>query len=174
MKTFKRYIPLFIVIFIGVIIYIALPENGSKATQTILYSLKEMALIIPPIFILLGFLDVFIPRETIMKYMGEKSGVKGVLLSIVLGSAAAGPLYAAFPIASVFMKKGVKFSNIMLFIGAWSTTKIPMFLFEMTSLGVKFALIRLGLSIVGIFVIALVLNKVITPEEQKKIYQMNI
>ena len=82
MKTFKRYIPLFVVVVIGVIIYIALPENGNKATQTILYSLKEMALIIPPIFILLGFLDVFIPRETIIKYMGEKSGFKGVLLSI--------------------------------------------------------------------------------------------
>jgi len=174
MKTIKRYLPLIIVLIIGVIIYIFLPENGDKATKTILYSLKEMALIIPPIFILLGFLDVFIPRETIMKYMGDKSGFKGILLSIVLGSAAAGPLYAAFPIASVFMKKGVKFTNIMLFIGAWSTTKIPMFLFEITSLGVKFALIRLGLSIIGIFVIAFVLNKVISKEEQKFIYQMNL
>lgn len=174
MKTIKRYLPLIIVLIIGVIIYIFLPENGDKATKTILYSLKEMALIIPPIFILLGFLDVFIPRETIMKYMGDKSGFKGILLSIVLGSAAAGPLYAAFPIASVFMKKGVKFTNIMLFIGAWSTTKIPMFLFEITSLGVKFALIRLGLSIIGIFVIAFVLNKVISKEEQKSIYQMNL
>jgi hypothetical protein len=58
-----------------------------------------------------------------------------VVLAILIGSAAAGPLYGAFPVAAVFMKKGVKFSNILIFIGAWSTTKIPMILFEVSSLG---------------------------------------
>lgn len=173
MRTFKRYLPRLVVLIVLILMMIVLPDNGDQAIHTIGYSLKEMALIIPPIFILLGFLDVFIPRETIMKYMGEKSGFLGALLSIILGSAAAGPLYAAFPIASVFMKKGVKFTNIMLFVGAWSTTKIPMFLFEVTSLGAKFASIRLGLSMVGIIGIALVLNRVIKPNEQQVIYEMN-
>jgi len=174
MSTIKRYRPLLVILVIGILVYIFLPENGDKATRTIVYSLKEMAMIIPPIFILLGFLDVFVPKETIIKYMGEKSGIIGIIMAIFLGSVAAGPLYAAFPIASVFMKKGVKFSNIVLFIGAWSTTKIPMILFEMTSLGLKFALVRLGLSLVGIFAIAYVLNHIISPEEQNEIYKMNV
>jgi Predicted permease. len=78
-------------------------------------SIKEMLLVIPPIFILLGLLDVWVPRETMIKYMGEDSGLKGVLLAIFIGSAAAGPLYGAFPVAAVFMKKGVKFMNILIF-----------------------------------------------------------
>lgn len=42
-----------------------------------------------------------------MKYMDEGSGIKGIMiLSIIFGSAAAGPLYGAFPVAVVFMKKG--------------------------------------------------------------------
>nr|WP_320047398.1 hypothetical protein [uncultured Ilyobacter sp.] len=59
-------------------------------------------------------------------------------------------MFGAFPVALIFMKKGVKFSNVIIFMGAWSTTKIPMFLFEMGLLGKKFALIRLVLSIIAI------------------------
>ena len=100
-------------------------QIGLKAINLSAYQFKQMLLIVPPVFILLGLLDVWVPRETMVKYMGEGSGLKGILLSFFIGSAAAGPLYGAFPVAAVFMKKGVKFSNILIFIGAWSTTKIP-------------------------------------------------
>ena len=92
-------------------------------------------------------------------------------MSILIGSAAAGPLYGAFPVAAVFMKKGVKFSNILIFIGAWSTTKIPMLLFEMTALGTKFAITRLLIDIPGIIIIAYVLSKLVTKDEVKEIYE---
>ncbi len=107
--------------------------------NTTLFSLKEMILILPPIFVLLGLLDVWVPRETMIRFLGEGSGLKGILIAITLGSAAAGPLYGAFPVAVVLMKKG-PISNILLFIGAWSTTKIPMLLFEISSMGQKFAM----------------------------------
>jgi uncharacterized membrane protein YraQ (UPF0718 family) len=42
-----------------------------------------MLLVIPPIFILLGLLDVWVPKEKV-KFMGEGSGLKGVLLAIFL------------------------------------------------------------------------------------------
>jgi uncharacterized membrane protein YraQ (UPF0718 family) len=106
-----------------------------------------------------------------IKFMGEGSGIKGVILSVLLGSAAAGPLYGAFPVAAVFMKKGVKFSNILIFIGAWSTTKIPMLLFEMSALGVKFAFTRLLIDIPGIILIAFVLSKLTRKQEVEKLYK---
>ena len=146
-------------------------QLGLKALRITGNSIKEMLLVIPPVFILLGLLDVWVPRETMIKYMGEDSGIKGVLLSIFLGSAAAGPLYGAFPIAAVFMKKGVKFMNILIFIGAWSTTKIPMFLFEMAALGNKFAIARLLIDIPGIIIIAFILSKMITKKEQENLYK---
>lgn len=147
-------------------------QLGLKALSISSYSVKEMLLVIPPIFILLGLLDVWVPREIMIKFMGEGSGVKGVILAILLGSAAAGPLYGAFPVAAVFMKKGVKFSNILIFIGAWSTTKIPMLLFEISALGAKFALTRLLVDIPGIIIIAFVLSKLISKDDVKKIYEM--
>ncbi|MBK5263158.1 MAG: permease [Peptostreptococcaceae bacterium] len=170
-KILKRYRAFLIAVFLILIFTAFNMEIGLNALKITGYSFKEMLLVIPPIFILLGLLDVWVPKETMIKYMGDKSGLKGILLAIFIGSAAAGPLYGAFPIAAVFMKKGVKFSNILIFIGAWSTTKIPMILFEIASLGTKFAITRLLIDIPGIIIIAFILSKMISNDEVKELYR---
>jgi len=170
-KAFMRYR---LLIGIGLFFIVAFFMNHSfaqKALDLSVETLLQMAYILPPIFLLLGLLDVWVPKETMVKYMGEGSGLKGIVLSIMIGSAAAGPLYGAFPVAVVFMKKGVKFTNVLIFIGAWSTTKIPMFLFEMTSLGVPFAFTRLFVDIPGIILMAFLLEKCLTKKEIEEIYK---
>lgn len=170
-KIIKRY-KFFIITTIAMIILLFVNfKLGVKALGIVGYSFKEMILVIPPIFMLLGLLDIWVPRETMIGLMGEGSGIKGMFLAIFLGSAAAGPLYGAFPIAAVFMKKGVKFTNILIFIGAWSTIKIPMFLFELSSLGTKFAITRLLVDIPGIIIIAFILSKMINKREIEEIYK---
>lgn len=172
MKNILKKYKAFLWVLIGLFILTLVNQKiGFKAISVTAYSFKEMIMVIPPIFLLLGLLDVWVPKETMIKYMGEDSGLKGILLSIFIGSAAAGPLYGAFPVAAVFMKKGVSFKNILIFIGAWSTTKIPMFLFEITSLGAKFAITRLLVDIPGIIFIAFVLSKLIPSDEVKRIYE---
>ena len=143
---------------------------GMRALDITAFSIKEMVLVIPPIFVLLGLLDIWVPRETMVRYMGEGSGIKGILLAFFIGSAAAGPLYGAIPVAAVLMKKGVKFTNIMIFIGAWSTTKIPMFLFEVTSLGMQFAVTRFLINIPGIIIIAAILAVMVSKKEFQQVY----
>ena len=170
-KVLKRYLTVIIAAAVMAVLTIVRPEIGTKALNISGASLLQMLLVIPPIFVLLGLLDVWVPRETMVKYMGEGSGLKGIVLSFVLGSAAAGPLYGAFPVAAIFMKKGAKFSNILIFLGAWSTTKIPMLIFEITALGAKFALTRLLVDIPGIILIAFTLAKLIPQKEVQAIYQ---
>ena len=170
MKLIRRYKFFITVTASLVILFFINYEAGIKAVEITAFSFKKMILIIPPIFILLGLLDIWIPKATMVKYMGENSGIKGVLLSLFIGSSAVGPLYGAFPVAAVFMKKGVKFSNIIIFLGACSTTKIPMLLFEMSSLGKKFALSRLGINILGILIMSWMIFKLIPKKEIEKIY----
>ena len=132
-----------------------------------------MLSVLPPIFILLGLLDVWVDRATMVKYTGKGSGFKGALIAFLLGSAAAGPLYAAFPFAGVMLKKGSSIRNVLIFIGAWSTTKIPLLAFEAASMGVPFMLIRLGLSIVGIPLIAYVTEKSLGKKQLDEISELN-
>lgn len=171
MSLIKRYMTFIIASIIILITYSWNQDIGLEAINTVWISFKEMIMIIPPIFVLMGLLDEWVPKDIMVKYMGEGSGLKGILLSIFLGSAAAGPLYGAFPVAAVLMKKGVKLTNIFIFIGAWSTTKIPMLLFELSSLGSKFAITRLIVNIPGILLIAYLLNYLISDSEKSKIHE---
>ncbi len=170
-KLIKRYRFFLFTLPALAILYAINTDLGKEATGIITLSFKEMALIMPPIFILLGLLDVWIPKETMIKYMGEGSGIKGIILSFVLGSVAAGPLYGAFPVAAVLIKKGARFNNILIFIGAWSTMKIPMLIFEISSLGKTFALTRLAINIPGILIMAFLLDKFVASKDMENIHK---
>jgi uncharacterized membrane protein YraQ (UPF0718 family) len=167
----KQYLFFLITLVLLGLMFIFKFDAGLRATDVIIFSFKEMLLVLPPIFILIGLLDVWVPSATMIKYMGEGSGFKGILLAFFFGTVAAGPLYGAFPVAAVFMKKRVKFSNIIILMGAWSTTKIPMILFEISSLGFKFALSRLAINILVIIIIAYVMGAIIKKEDVDKMYE---
>lgn len=171
MKLIKRYRMFLLLAAANTALLFAFPEIGSRSLSLTRSNLLEILSILPPIFILMGLLDVWIPRETMIKYMGEGSGLTGILLALFLGSAAAGPLYAAFPVAGVLLRKGSRLSNVLIMLGAWSTTKIPLILFEATSLGVKFMLIRLALDLCGISAIAFVVEKSLNEQERDEIVQ---
>ncbi|PNS38758.1 permease [Mesotoga sp. B105.6.4] len=166
----KRYVFPLVMAAVVSVVFAADNQLGRSALSITGSSFLEMLSVIPPILILLGLLDVWIPRERIIRHLGEESGIKGIVLSFILGAAAAGTLYGAFPIVAVFLKKGVKFSNVLIFIGAWSTTKIPMFMFEMGSLGIGFALLRLAINIPGILLMAVVLEGLTGKKDLKTIY----
>ncbi len=170
---FKRYKVFLLLLIINLVIAVVDPQVGLKSANITMQNLIEMILVIPPIFVLLGLLDVWLDRATMMKYTGKGSGVKGVIIAYILGSAAAGPLYAAFPVAAIMIKKGSSLFNVFIFIGAWSTTKIPMLTFEAASMGFPFTLTRLALSIIGILMIAIITEKALGQEHQKEIYDIN-
>lgn len=171
-KIFLRYKFFLILLLINIGILLISPETGTDILSLSFSSFLEMLSIIPPIFLLLGLMDVWVPKETMMKYMGKDAGVKGGIFAFILGSFSAGPLYASFPVAAIFLKKGVSLTNVFLFIGAWSTTKIPMMLFEMTQLGGKFAIIRFCLNLVGIIILAIIMEKTTSKKETDTIREM--
>ena len=103
---------------------------------------KEMILFLPLMFILIGLFDVWVPRENIEKHIGKESGWKGTGLVILLATLQAGPLYGAFPFAYILWKKGCSVRNVFIYLGAFSTIKIPMLTFEIGFLGLKFSLLR--------------------------------
>lgn len=171
-KFIKRYRFFLLLVLINVLLLIFQPALGQEVTKLSLNNFIEMLSVIPPIFLLLGLMDVWVPKETIMKYMGKGAGIKGGIFAFVLGSFSSGPLYASFPIAAVFLKKGVSLTNIFIFIGAWSTTKIPMMLFEITQLGGIFALSRFGFTLIGIIILAYIMDRTTSKKEAETIYEI--
>ena len=173
MKMISRYKVFLLLALANIIIGLIMPGIGLKSLDLTRANLLEMMSVIPPIFILLGLLDVWVDRSTMIRLTGNGSGLKGLLISFLMGSAAAGPLYAAFPVAGMMLKKGSSLMNVFIFIGAWSTTKIPMLTFEAASLGLPFTLTRLALSVIGILAIALISQKSLNPEQKEELYKLH-
>lgn len=171
MKLLKRYRIALVLAVLNLLLLVIFPTIGRSSIELTRNNVREMLMVIPPIFMLLGLLDVWVKRETMIKLMGDNSGFSGAVIAFLMGSAAAGPLYAAFPIAGILLKKGSKLSNVLIFIGAWSTTKIPLLLFEASSLGWEFMVTRFAVNLVGIGTIAFVIEKFLAVEDKKAIYK---
>ncbi|MDF2626190.1 MAG: conserved hypothetical rane protein [Symbiobacteriaceae bacterium] len=121
--------------------------------------LWNILMILPMILILMGLFDAWVPRSTVERNVGPGSGIRGVVLSILLGTAAAGPLYAAFPLAKSMQAKGAGIANITIFLGTWASVKIPMVAMEAHFVGLDFALLRLGLTVPGVILIGFILER---------------
>jgi len=124
----------------------------------------EMVTFLPLMFILIGLFDVWVPKEKIERHVGNESGIKGMFLVIILAMLQGGPLYGAFPVAYLLFKKGCSIRNIFVYLGAFSTLKIPMLTFEIGFLGLKFSLLRTIFTlpvfvIIGIIMEAYLKNK---------------
>jgi uncharacterized membrane protein YraQ (UPF0718 family) len=141
-QTVKPYIWLlsFLIFTIGSFLFGFNP--GKTIYRSFSQSFVEMIAFIPFLFIIVGLFDVWFPKEKIEKHIGRDSGVKGILLVILLSMLQAGPLYGAFPVAHVLYKKGASIKNIFIYLGAFSSLKIPMLGFEIGYLGLKFTLVR--------------------------------
>ncbi len=149
------------VVAIYLILLVVAPEKAISALSSSGYYLKEMAMILPVIFLLTVAIDVLIPKEWIIKHMGENSGIVGGLLSLVLGSVSAGPIYAAFPIGKMLLKKGASIGNIVIILSAWAVVKVPMLANEAKFLGTSFMGVRWVLTVIMIFIMGWATNRLV-------------
>ncbi|MCW3489647.1 permease [Dethiobacter alkaliphilus] len=171
MITLKRYKMVLILLVISGLLWLWDPAVGTEITARTGHNFLDMLGVLPPIFILLGLLEVWVPREVIIRNLGDTSGIRGITLSILLGSAAAGPLYVAFPVAVAMLKKGARFANIVIFLFSWSTLKIPLLLFEASALGWSFTLARAGVNIPAIILMGLLVDRLISSKEKEALRQ---
>ena len=169
LRRYKLFLTALLVLFI---LHFVNPSLAQNTAATALDSFREMLSLLPPIFVLLGLIDVWAPKEVMMRYLGEHAGFKGIVISYLFGAVAAGPLYAAFPVAMMLVRKGCSYRNLMIFMGAWSTIKITMLLYEISSLGLQFTLTRMALNIAGIFIIAAIMNAVVDKASKDEIVEI--
>jgi len=159
MNALKRY-RFFFILLIGLVILTFLNQKlGWKAFQLTGNSLINMLFLLPPVLVFVSLLDKWVEKETLIKYMGKKSGFYGTLFSLVLGVIAAGPLYVAFPMAVLFLQKGASIRYIVFFLGVWTTAKIPTAIYEFTSFGIKFTLIHICFGLVFYYILGMIYEK---------------
>ncbi|MDN5352464.1 MAG: hypothetical protein PWQ12_1384 [Clostridiales bacterium] len=120
----------------------------------------DMLSLLPPVLVLVGLLDVWVPKEVMMKYMGNGSGFRGIFFSLLLGFVAAGPLYISFPVATLLIKKGAALRYVVFFIGVWTTAKLPVFIYELTSFGYEFTAIHIIFGLTFYYFVGMAFEKI--------------
>lgn len=167
---------LFVLDTLGIHIGATSANTEASLTVTALdsawFQFVSMLKIVPPIFLLIGLLDMWVPRETMIKLMGEKSGVVGILIALFIGTMSAGPLIAAFPVAQIMLKKGAKYSNVLFFLTVWASTKLPILFFQATALGLAYTIIS-NVTLLGVYLLGTIaIEKLMKKEELDHIYAL--
>jgi uncharacterized membrane protein YraQ (UPF0718 family) len=138
----RPYLWLIVFLLFAIVSFIIDFPSGKDIANNFKNALIEMITFIPFLFIIVGLFDVWVPKEKIQQHIGQGSGLKGILLVILLAMLQAGPLYGAFPVAYMLFKKGASIRNIFIYLGAFVTLKIPMLGIEIGYLGIQFTLVR--------------------------------
>jgi uncharacterized membrane protein YraQ (UPF0718 family) len=138
----KQYLWLFVYLLATLASFLFDFNPGKKVFGNFTQFFIEMVMFIPFLFIIVGLFDVWFPKEQVEKHIGQESGIKGILIVIVLAMLQAGPLYGAFPVAYILYKKSASIKNIFIYLGAFSSLKIPMVGMEIGYLGIQFTLAR--------------------------------
>ncbi len=156
---------LFSILAAYVILFIVNMEKAMLAIGSTGYYLKEMLIIMPVVFLLTALIDAWIPKDVIMKALGENSGLRGSFTALAFGSISAGPIYAAFPVAKTLLKKGASIGNIVVILSAWAVVKIPMLANEVKFLGTKFMVTRWILTVTAIILMGYIVSKIVKRED---------
>ena len=149
---------LLFIIASGILLYLY-PENRAPSIKASADLLKELILILPAVMILMGLFAVWVDNKIVIKYLGHASGIPGLALALFLGMMPTGPLYIAFPMASILLKKGARVANIIIFLSAWACIKLPQELVELRFMGFNFMIIRLIFTVVMVIVMGILIEK---------------
>mgnify|MGYP003623248491 FL=1 len=105
-KLLKKGWFLAVVIAISFAMLIFQPQTEITALRFAGNNFLNFLFMLTPIFICIGLMDIWIGRDTMIKIMGEKSGVKGVFVALLLGVVTAVPMYALLSGVGVLLKNG--------------------------------------------------------------------
>ncbi len=135
------------------------------AVQNTWMYIREMLQVFPAVIVLAALITVWVPPHIIMKSFGASSGIRGKLVSVLVGSVSAGPIYAAFPVTQSLLRKGASLTNVVIIISAWAVVKVPMLIVEVQFLGIEFAAARYLFTVPAIIGIGLFVSTRANREE---------
>jgi len=166
LKSKVLWVSVVALLVLAVIDYNIAIDAGKQITS----QFWTMLQIVPPIFLLIGLLDVWVPRETMIKLMGEKSGLLGISVAFIFGTLAAGPLVAAFPVAMIMLKKGARYGNVVFFLSIWASAKLPIIFFQISTLGLKFTIYS-NIVLISFYLVSSFLIEKLMGKEVEEIYK---
>jgi len=107
-------------------------------------------------FIAAGLVSVLLPRELMSRWLGEQSGLRGLMIATLAGALTPGGPFVQFPIVAALFKAGAGVAPLMAYITGWSVLGVNRLLvYEVPMLGWRLSLARMAASLVFPMIIGL-------------------
>ena len=97
-------------------------------------------------YLIAGFIQVLVSRETVTRWLGAESHWRGIALACLGGALIPGGPYVYYPIAAVLLKSGASLGVLVAFVTAknlWSVTRLPL---EFALLGTRLTVVRFAVT----------------------------
>jgi len=148
----------------GILLALSFLKSKEKTALALKKARKMFLSVLPQflaVLLLVGLLLAVVQKETIQAVIGAESGIKGLFLAAVLGSAALIPALIAFPIAAELLQNGAGLAQIAVFISTLTTVGFVTMPLEIKYFGRKAALLRNLLALLFSFAVAFIVGGVL-------------
>ena len=134
-------------VFAIILVLIGYSKGGGQhitGMKSAAFMIVEMLPLLFLAFIVAGMVQVLLPKELLLKWVGTKSGLRGILIGTVAGGLTPGGPYISLPIAAGLLRSGASIGTMVAFLTGWSLWAVSRLPLEVGILGWRFALIRIA------------------------------
>lgn len=125
---------------------------------------KSFVNILPPmlgIITTVGIIIAFLKPETIGKFIGDSSGLLGVLLAAAVGAVTLIPGFIAFPTAAILLHNGAGYMQLGAFISTLMMVGVMTIPVEIKFFGKKTTILRNLFAFIFSLIVAFIIGKVV-------------
>lgn len=151
-------------IITGCTFLVSLKRNKQKTLGSMKMAkgmMKNMIGEIIGILFLIGLILTFIPPVTIKEVLGKSNLFISTVASAIIGSITLIPAFVAFPLVGSFIDAGASIVPGVAFLTTLTMVGFVTFPLEKQEFGLKFALVRNGLSFIFAIIISLTMGVLI-------------
>lgn len=133
-------------------------KEALKATFRIFYVVLPVLIFV---FVLMGLIEAYISRETIVSILGQKSGILGILYAEIVGSIALFMPPAVFPFGGYLHDNGASYGSVAGFVFTAILIGVTTLPVEIKFLGKRFTIFRNIFTFVLAFFIAVLMEVIL-------------
>lgn len=95
-----------------------------------------------------GFVQVLLPDELVVKWIGKDAGFKGIMIACLAGALTPGGPMLSFPMVAALYRMGADISSLVAYLTAWELLGVQRILiWDLPLMGVKFMALRVAVSL---------------------------
>lgn len=140
-------IPTIIMAVLAILLFLIAYFKGQNQHIAGLKSAYNMTIQIVPLlifaFIVAGLVQTLLPRDLLSKWVGDESGIRGILIGTVAGGLTPGGPYVSLPLVAGLLKAGASSGTMVAFLTSWSLWAVSRLPMEIGILGWRFTVLRL-------------------------------